>query len=314
MVLVALLSAAALLAPAPAVRAGWALPEGMGLAARYPGDNGIGRDQAVIFADGMESGKPVWDNREGKGPRATHDHRRVHSGRFAAELTCPPGKGAGAPGLVKWFDPGYEQVYARWYVMFAEDYDQGDLHHAAGNLVGMNDHWLLGVSGRKPDGTDLFSTGLETWRDWKRNPAPGEVFMYTYYPDMKRDPDGNYWGNTFRPERRTLLDRGRWYCLEMMVKLNHPDRADGEQACWVDGKLIGHFTGIRWRTVDTLKVNGFWLELYIHDNPKANTLWYDDAVVSRSYIGPMKPRRIDTRSQARGMASRRRRSPMVAER
>ncbi len=86
-----------------------------------------------------------------------------------------------------------------------------------------------------------------------------------------------------------LLERGRWYCLEMMVELNHPDRADGEQAFWVDGKLIGHFTGIRWRTVDTLKVNGFWLELYIHDNPQVNRLWYDDVVVSKSYIGPMKP-------------------------
>jgi hypothetical protein len=277
-----------LLAAAPPLTAGGALPEGTGLAAKYPGDREIGGDPAVIFADGMESGKAVWDNREGKGPQVTSDPKRVHSGKFAAELICPPGKGAGAPGLVKWFDPGYEQVYARWYVMFAEDYDQGDLHHAAGNLVGMNDHWLLGVSGRKPDGTDMFSTGLETWRDWKRNPPPGEMFMYTYYPDMKRDPDGNYWGNMFRPAKKTLLDRGRWYCLEMMVKLNHPDRADGEQAFWVDGKLVGHFTGIRWRTVDTLKVNGFWLELYIHDNPKANTLWYDDAVVSRSYIGPMK--------------------------
>jgi hypothetical protein len=279
---------AVLILPRP-LRAGAFLTEGDGLAAKYPGDAGIGRDPAVIFADSFESGNATWDNREGERPRVTEDKKRVHSGKYAAELICPPGKGAGAPGLVKWFDPGYEQVYARWYVMFAEDYDQGDLHHAAGNLVGMNDHWLLGVSGRKPDGTDMFSTGLETWRDWKRNPPPGEMFMYTYYPDMKRDPDGNYWGNMFRPEKKVLLERGRWYCLEMMVELNHPDRADGEQAFWVDGKLIGHFTGIRWRTVDTLKVNGFWLELYIHDNPQVNRLWYDDVVVSKSYIGPMKP-------------------------
>jgi hypothetical protein len=279
---------AAFLGPSPALQAKDPLPQGYGLAAKYPGDAGLARDPAVILADGFESGKAVWSNREGKSATLTEDKAHVHRGHYAVEMTAQPGKGASATGLVKWFDPGYDQVFARWYVMFAEDYDQGDLHHAAGNLVGMNDHWLLGVAGRKPDGTDMFSTGLESWRDWKRNPPPGEMFMYTYYPEMTRDPDGNFWGNSFKPKEKVLLKRGRWYCLEMMVQVNHPDRADGEQAFWVDGKLIGHFTAISWRTTDTLKVNGFWLLLYIHDNPKSNTLWYDDAVVARSYIGPMK--------------------------
>jgi hypothetical protein len=263
-----------------------ALPQGDGLAAKYRGDRGIAKDPAVIFADDFESDTVRWDGQT-KRPPTSPDAKRVHSGKLSAELTVPPGKGKGA-GIVKWFDPGFDRVYARWYVLFPENYDQGDLHHVGGNLVGMNDHWLLGVSGTKPDGTDRFSTGLEPWRDWGRNPPPGELFMYTYYPDMKRDPDGNYWGNMFKPGEKTLLARERWYCLEMMVQVNHPDKADGEQAFWVDGKLVGHFTGIRWRTTDALKVNGFWLELYIHDNPQPNTVWYDDVVVARSYIGPMK--------------------------
>ncbi|MCC6445843.1 MAG: hypothetical protein IT210_20610 [Armatimonadetes bacterium] len=272
--------------PGPFMSASDSLPQGGGLAARYPGDKGIAGDPQVIFADSFESDRIQWDGSV-KRPPTTGKPGRAHSGQYAAELTVPPGEGRGA-GMVKWFDPGYDRVYARWYVQFPEDYDQGDLHHAGGNLVGMHNHWLLGVAGIKPDGTDRFSTGLEPWRDWKRNPPPGELFMYTYYPDMKRDPDGNYWGNMFRPEKKFLLKTGKWYCLEMMVKVNRPDRADGEQAFWVDGKPVGHFTGIRWRTVEALKVNGFWLMLYIHDNPKTNTVRYDDVVVSRAYIGPMK--------------------------
>ncbi len=31
------------------------LPQGRGLAARYPGDRGVARDPAVIFADSFES-------------------------------------------------------------------------------------------------------------------------------------------------------------------------------------------------------------------------------------------------------------------
>jgi len=285
--LIAALALPVVLALPQPLRADASLPQGYGLAEKHPGDKGIARDPSVIFADGFESGKAKWDGSDTR-PRPTDDAKSVHSGKWSVEMTAPPGKGTGA-GLVKWFDPGYDRVYARWYVLFAEDYDQGDLNHVGGNLVGMNNHWLLGVAGTKPDGTDRFSTGLEPWRDWKRNPPPGELFMYTYYPDMKRDPDGNYWGNMFKPEKKTLLERGRWYCLEMMVKVNAPDTADGEQAFWVDGKLVGHFTGIRWRTTDALKVNGFWLMLYIHDNPQVNRVWYDDVVVSRSYIGPMKP-------------------------
>ena len=48
-----------------------------------------------------------------------------------------------------------------------------------------------------------------------------------------------------RPDKKFLLERGRWYRLEIMVKANRPEHADGGQAFWVDGKLIGHFRGIK---------------------------------------------------------------------
>jgi hypothetical protein len=41
---------------------------------------------------------------------------RVHGGKQAVQFTVPPGKGVGA-GLVKWFQPGYDQLYARWYCL-----------------------------------------------------------------------------------------------------------------------------------------------------------------------------------------------------
>jgi len=97
---------------------------------------------------------------------------------------------------------------------------------------------------------------------------------------------GKYYGNMFRPEPKFVLQRGHWYCMEMMLKANTPGRADGEQAFWVNGKLIGHFKGIRWRTTDALKINCFQPMLYIHDNKKVNRVYYDDIVVSRDYIGP----------------------------
>lgn len=263
-----------------------------GIAAARPGDEGIENDPAVVFAENFEGPDfRKWDNDEP--PRApkielVREPSRVHGGKQAVQFTLPPGKDNGT-GLVKWFRPGFDQLYARWYCLFAEDYDQGDLHHVGAKLAAETDHWHLGVAGGKPTGRDFFITGLEPWRDWKRNPPPGELMFYTYYPDMKRDPDGHFWGNSFKPEKKILLERGRWYCLEIMVKANTPGRADGEQAFWVDGKLGGRFTGLRWRDVDALKINAFWPNMYIHDNPQTNRVWIDDIVVAKSHIGPRRP-------------------------
>jgi len=46
----------------------------------------------------------------------------------------------------------------------------------------------------------------------------------------------------------------------MLQANSAPDRAGGRQALWLDGKLVGEFTGIRWRRDLDLKVNGLWLE------------------------------------------------------
>jgi hypothetical protein len=43
-----------------------ALPQGAGLAARYPGDAGIAKDATVFFADDFEGGDlKKWDDRSG---------------------------------------------------------------------------------------------------------------------------------------------------------------------------------------------------------------------------------------------------------
>jgi len=269
---------------------GGKLSEGTGLASRYPGDAGIADDPAVLFSEDFESGDlKQWDDLDGNKPpqvRLVSDGELVHSGKIAAQLEAPLGKGAGAD-LTKLFASGHEVLFARWYCRFAEDFDQGNLMHFVG-LAGLRDRWQLGRSGEKPDGTDFFSTQLEPWRDWGRNPAPDALGFYSYYPDMRPDPSGPYDGNAFRPtDSPVLLQRGRWYCLEMMVKANDPDRADGEPAFWVDGALTGHYTGLRWRTTDALKLNCLWMLLYIHDNSQVNRVWLDDVVVGSQYVGPM---------------------------
>jgi hypothetical protein len=58
--------------------------------------------------------------------------------------------------------------------------------------------------------------------------------------------------------------------------------------------------GFRWRSNPDLKVNFFWLMLYVTENAArqnrvanpnpVNRVWFDDIVLATEYIGPMAPK------------------------
>ncbi|MGI8605470.1 MAG: nitrilase-related carbon-nitrogen hydrolase [Verrucomicrobiales bacterium] len=275
-----------------------------GLAAKYSGDAGIENDPEVLFADNFESGDmKKWDQQRG---RVVMTDNSPNSGRWCAQMPMERGKNHGGDAI-KWFMPGADAVYARFYVKFSPDYQYN--HHFV--WLGANQRtnkWsAFGKAGLKPNGT-YYSTGMEPWFAWGKNPPPGEVNLYTYYLDMEPDRKMNkYWGNGFFPPgpgkgtaagpARVIPPLNQWQCWEFMIQANTaPDKADGKQAMWVDGKLIGDFTGIRWRNELDLKVNCLWLEHYGYDEgdptkqywKDSQSVWFDDVVVARRYVGPIK--------------------------
>jgi len=254
----------------------------------------------VVFSDGFESPdslKNYFEIRGLKDGRAklTADPKKAHSGKGAIQFTAPgrDGKSSGA-GASYWFGPkGYDRIYLRRYIKFAPDYDQGNLHHVGGGLAGVagSNKWGgMGKAGIRPNGDDRFTSSFEPWCDWRRYPPPGFMFLYTYWMDMKRDPDGNYWGNNMVPakDERIALRRDRWYCLEHMIKANDPGRPNGELAAWIDGQLYIHYRGFRWRSSDDVRLKRFNIGVYVHHASRDNTVWYDDVALSTGYIGPVK--------------------------
>jgi hypothetical protein len=220
------------------------------------------------------------------------DAGEARSGRGALRLTTADrGGNESGVGPHYWFDPGHDTVYFRRYIRFAEDYDQGNLNHVGGALyaVAGSNRWAqMGKAGLKPDGDDRFGARLEPWRDWGRHTPPGAMMLYTYWMDMKPDRSGPYYGNNLMPtpDRQITLDRGRWYCLEHMIRANTPGAADGEMAAWIDGELYIHLTGFRWRTTAELRLKRMSLDIYVHRSEQVNTVWYDDVALSTGYIGP----------------------------
>lgn len=220
----------------------------------------------------------------------------VHSGKYSYRISAPAfqGEGKSVGGRVlresdsyirTWFLPGYDNVYIRWYAKFAEDFG------------GRGMHWIqvwacrpdkprsvLGGAGRRPDGTDRFIVNVEP-RGVDSMPPPGQVVFYTYWPDMKASPDGRYWGNYFYPKEPFWIERGRWYGFELLIQCNEPGKSDGKQVLWIDGKEVLRTEGMRWRDVESLKVNMAMFGNYSSNSEHDRTYWLDDVVISSAPVG-----------------------------
>ena len=255
----------------------------------------------VFFEDAFESESSFRKYFEIRGLKEGHvridlSAENVHSGEGSLKVTAPSknGQGSSGAGAVAWFGPeGYDRVHLRLYIKYADDYNQGNLNHTGGSLAGVagDSKWEgMGKAGIRPKGDDRYNSRFEPWCDWQKLTPPGYLFLYTYWMEMKRDPDGHYWGNMLGPDKseRFIPQRGKWYCLEHMIKANDPGKANGELAAWIDGKLYIHYKGIRWRSSPEVLLKRFAIGVYIHKSEQDNTVWYDDVALSTGYIGPKK--------------------------
>ncbi len=270
------------------------LPQGAGLAARFKADVGINGHSSVLFADDFESGElgARWDEHS---PATNKVLSLAPAGGEVCGERCLKvqarlGQNQGG-GLTKWFEPA-ERVFVRFYVRFDRDCDY--VHHfvtlRANKGLRGGDKWSgFGGAGLRPAGDERFSTALEPWGNWARWPAPGKWNFYSYWHQMQASPDGKYWGNSFLPEPQEVIAKERWICAEFMLKHNTPGQPDGEQAFWINGRLLGHWRGINWRKTEALKANALTLESYVTDRwtkNATNTVYFDNLVIAREYIGP----------------------------
>ncbi len=265
-------------------------PDGEGLARHYPGDEGIEGDSRVLFVDDFETGSVTdigarWGSLSKPGNISlSEDIHKTSPGKRSIHIKDN--------GHLFTHTVGVDRFFARFYVKFHEKI--GYVHHFVHVVADRTPTpWPKGGAGETPPGDAKFSTGIEPTGRWGRFPPPGVWNFYTYWHEMKTK-----WGTVYNGKQEPIQP-GRWYCVEVMLKANsHPEKADGEQAFWVDGELYGRFTGFRWRTTDKLKINSFWLLFYNTDQPARHNkdpdplsrvmeVWFDDVVIATEYIGPV---------------------------
>ena len=293
-------------------------PPYKGLASKYLGDQGIENDPNVIFAEDFERGSlhdlsSRWENIQNLEIMSfSQDVPAGSPGSRSLLMTHIGGQGTGGH-LYRRLLQGYGQLYVRFYVKF--DPDCYPVHHFV-HVGGYNPAtgWPQGGAGIRPAGHERFTTGVEPYgQDWRWD-------FYSYWMGMRSSPDGKFWGHDFINDKELKAERGKWICVELMMKMNEPaTESNGEQALWIDGKpwakegqivsFLGRgfpkgrwlwdsfipspvgqpFEGFRWRSTEQLKLNFLWVLLYITDAPPGHIskVWFDHIVVAKQYIGPI---------------------------
>lgn len=296
----------ALLMAIVSVAGAQSLPEGnMGIAARYPGDLGIGSDPAVIFADDFESYGSA-SNLGTKWSQAFHaanlriatESEKVFRGSKSLEMTVPQQSGEVSNNLIGRVSPGRDVLFVRYYAKFDAAYNVLGSSHNGSTISGK--YCCPGVPA---DGYNKFLVSYEVGREETGTANPGKLNIYVYHPDQR-----DIWGDHFFPTGRVVpFDRtpgnfgsafvarsdaipelDRWYAYELMVKTNTPGQRDGRIAMWLDGKLIADFPNLRLRNTTDLKIDQFTIDLHVH-SPTLGIArkWYDNLVAASSYIGPI---------------------------
>jgi hypothetical protein len=266
-----------------------------GFAREFPGDKGIERHSDVVFASGFdESGdwRSRWAKESAGDPsvvRVDWPNRFEPLGDKALSIKVKKGSHSGVDLRLYLKDLGGEadELFFRYYIRLGDDWDP---RVTAGKLPGLaGTYGKAGWGGRRSDGSNGWSLRGAFLRAFARDhPMHGltQMATYAYHADMK----SNYGDHWIWPG--AVLQRNRWYCIEQQVRLNRPNAADGLFRVWVDGRLAMERQNVRLRTVEQLRIETVWLNVYhggTDPSPYDQHLYFDNIVVARRYIGPMVP-------------------------
>ncbi len=267
-------------------------PVRQGLAAGFPGDIGIEKGPDVIFATGFEEGggwKSKWAVAQGEVDVVGIDSRLRFEPLVGYALRVNLKKGSNFGSDLRLNTKNYgrepEELFFRYYLRLADDWNPTK---DGGKMPGMAGTYnTAGWGGRRSDGTNGWSARGGFLRIYEGDhPMQGltQLVTYAYHAEM-----GGVYGDHW-PWPGALLERNRWYCIEQQIALNHPASADGAIRVWIDGRLVMVRTNVRYRSVDSLRIEDVWLNVYhggMEPSPHDQHLFVDNVVVARSYIGPM---------------------------
>ncbi len=291
---------------------------GTGIANNYPGDVNIGTDPLVILADDFESySVPAdmtskWTTVSGAARmRIATEPGTFFSGTQGLEMFLPISSAEQVDTIIKVLSPTQDVLHVRWYQKWDSGYSVPTSNHNGARISA--EYPGPGVP-PPTDGSGFFSFTQQSQLAGTPQPGesdPGYAYIYAYWPNQV-SAFGDHWYPTgfikafgdgpwltdpasypdFIARSNFLPQRDRWYCYELMIKANTVSPTilyDGEVKFWVDGNVVGDWPDLFLRNRSTLKIDEAHIVLHAVSNTnRINKKWYDNVVIAKSYIGPMK--------------------------
>ncbi len=303
----------------------------VGISSHYPGDVGIDADPNVVFYDGFEAASVTdivarYEDAKDAGLAISSDVAPSTGGSQSLEMVAS-GAGTNATDLYKLLDPGYDELFVRYYVK----YQAGpEWHHSGMWIGGYNPptSWPNPRAGTRPVGDDRISVAIEPVENAISNPR---LDTYSYWMNMHswmEVPSGDtaYYGNSLVHDASFRVDDDEWMCIELHVKLNTEldSGAGAELGIWKNDESIIQYTDsapvgywvrdkfcpesadspsctdypppadtalvpldFQSRTTTNLELNHVWPQNYITSGG-AGSVWYDHLVVATARIGCMR--------------------------
>ena len=269
-----------------------------GLSEGFVRDAGIEKHPDVIFATSFEGigWAGEWSEKSFRSNAETISEDEPH--RFeplvgrALRVRLVKGKNFGLDMRYNFANQGKaepEEIYFRYYLRFGADWNP---YLNGGKLPGISGTYgRAGWGMRRTDGYNGWSMrGSFAPRPAGVKSVVGLTALgsYAYHANVEAY-SGDGWGWGEGPS--ALLENNRWYAVEQYVKLNVPGVSNGVARAWVDGFQVMEKTGILFRKTQALKIETIWMDVYHGGqevSPENMTLYIDNVVVSRRYIGPLK--------------------------
>lgn len=192
---------------------------------------GFGWDRTVVEPGAAPGG--------GTALRVTYPANSV-SRRSAREHDTPDG---GAQGYLSWVSGDSDEAWLAYDLRFPNGFEfvrGGKLPGMFGGSVTSGQHI--------PDGTNGFSTRY-MWR------AEGAGEVYAYLPTSETH-------GTSLGRENWVWPTGRWTHTVQHIRLNDPGSADGLIEVWIDGAAVLRQTGLTFRTVPELRIEGLFFSTF----------------------------------------------------
>lgn len=198
-----------------------------------------------------------------KGPvywEQVHDAERGHT---VLRVVYPAGMySAGGVSFRSYLARTHDRLRLSYYVKFNPDFDfvkGGKLPGLYGGTMPSSGCSVM------PDGANYFSNRIM----WEPN---GEMTSYVYHPDQKQAcGDAFYWTENADPSGpRLKFQRGVWNHIEIDMGLNAVGKNDGFIHGYLNGRAGLIKTGMRFRTVEPLKIDSMYFTTFFGGNEPAN--------------------------------------------